>query len=188
MIKSLNEYNQIVMIEGLFSKKSKNYDELIKTLRRKSSILIIQLLDSKLILGYNHILFAVLNALKAKKNKKMISENLLMEILVYASAQRQINKSIDMLGVKKTSNRIVLVALSKSESRLHDLKNSILKMQDLSLDNSFFSIWNEEIAKKIRTIYKISKSEFNSVKRENYSDRKALEEIIIEKMALLSLS
>ena len=188
MIKSLDEYYQILLIEGLFSKKNINYDELRQRLERESSDVMIQLLDSNLILGYDHILFAVLNALKGKKNNKMICENLPMEILVYASAQRQIDKSIEMLGVRKTSHQIVLIALSKNEKILHNLKDSISKIQDLSIDNSFFNRWDKNIAKKTKTTFKISKSEFESVKRKNYSDRKIYEELIIEKMALLSVS
>jgi hypothetical protein len=44
------------------------------------------------------------------------------------------------------------------------------------------------MAGTIKTIFKISNSEFESVKRTNYSDKKIFEELIIEKMALLSLS
>lgn len=188
MIKSLDEYNQILLIEGLFSKKNIEYDELMQTLERESPNVIIQLLDGNRVLGYDHILFAVLNALKSKKNKKMISEDLPMEILVYASAQRQINKSIQILGVRKNSHRIVLVALSKSEKKLYDLLESISKMQDLSIDNSLFNMWDSEVVETIKTIFKISNSEFESIKREDYSDKKIFEELIIEKMALLSIS
>ncbi|WP_455279962.1 KEOPS complex subunit Cgi121 [[Eubacterium] cellulosolvens] len=188
MIKSLDEYNQILLIEGLFSKKNIKYDELMQTLERESPKVIIQLLDGNRVLGYDHILFAVLNALKSKKNKKMISEDLPMEILVYASAQRQINKSIQILGVRKNSHRIVLVALSKSEKKLYDLLELISKMQDLSFDNSLFNMWDGERMETIKTIFKISNSEFESLKREDYSDKKIFEELIIEKMALLSIS
>ncbi|WP_455368234.1 KEOPS complex subunit Cgi121 [[Eubacterium] cellulosolvens] len=188
MIKSLDEYDQILLIEGLVSKKTINYDELMQTLKRKSSDVMIQLFDSNLILGYDHILFSVLNALKGKKNNKMISEDLPMEILVYASAQRQINKSIEMLGVRKDSRRIVLIALSKSEKRLYDLRDLISKMQDPYIDDSLFNMWNSEMARTIKTMFKISNSEVKSVKRKNYSDRKIFEELIIEKMALLSLA
>ncbi|MGB6679808.1 MAG: KEOPS complex subunit Cgi121 [Candidatus Bathyarchaeia archaeon] len=188
MIKSLDEYDQILLIEGLFSKKNIKYDDLMQILERKSSNVIIQLLDGDRVLGRDHIIFAVLNALKGKKNNKMISEDLPMEILVYASAQRQINKSIEILGVKKNSHRVVLVALSKSEKKLYDLLESISKMQDLSIDNSSFNMWNGEMAETIKIIFKISNSEFESVKRKNYSDKKIFEELIIEKMALLALS
>ena len=37
MIKSLDEYDQILLIEGLFFKKNIQYDELIQTLEQKSS-------------------------------------------------------------------------------------------------------------------------------------------------------
>jgi tRNA threonylcarbamoyladenosine modification (KEOPS) complex Cgi121 subunit len=118
----------------------------------------------------------------------MISDDLPMEILVYASAQRQINKSIEISGVRKTSRRIVLVALSKSEKKLNNLLEAISKIQDLSIDNSLFNLWNQEMAKTIKSIFKISNSEFESFKRTDYSDKKIFEELIIEKMALLSLS
>lgn len=45
MIKSLDEYDQILLIEGLFSKKNIKYDDLMQILERKSSNVIIQLLD-----------------------------------------------------------------------------------------------------------------------------------------------
>jgi hypothetical protein len=35
MIKSLEEYDQIILIEGLFSKKNIEYDELMHTLERE---------------------------------------------------------------------------------------------------------------------------------------------------------
>jgi len=188
MIKSLEEYDQIILIEGLFSKKNIEYDELMQTLERESSDIVIQLLDGYRVLGRDHILFAVLNALKGKKNNKMISDDLPMEILVYASAQRQINKSIEISGVRKNSRRIVLVALSKSEKKLNNLLEAISKIKDLSIDNSLFNLWNQEIAVTIKNIFKISNSEFESFKRTNYSEKKIFEELIIEKMALLSIS
>jgi tRNA threonylcarbamoyladenosine modification (KEOPS) complex Cgi121 subunit len=187
MIKSLDEYEKILLIEGLLSKVIE-YNELRQTLERESPDITIQLLDGNLVLGYDHILFAVLNALKSKRNKKMISEDLPMEILVYASAQRQINKSIEILGVKKNSHRIVLVALSESEKRLYDLLESISKMQELSIDNSLFDMWDKEMAETIKTIFKISNSEFESVKREDIPNKKIFERLIIEKMTLLSIS
>ena len=61
----------------------------------------IQLFDAKKnVAGPQHLYFAAVNALNVFSKKTNISNNLEVEALLFASAQRQITKAVEMLGLK----------------------------------------------------------------------------------------
>jgi len=188
MITQLPQHNQTLLIEGLISNDGIEFAELMERFREIAPSSTIQIMDGSKILGYDHILFAVLNALKAKQNGRMICDDLSLEILVYASAQRQISNSVEMLGVKGDVTQLVLVAVSKDGAELERLRESIPQIPTLDLDSSFLNYWSREKLDRLRRIFGISDAELRSIGLQESSEKELLEKLVIERMALLTLS
>ena len=75
-----------------------------------------------------HILTSTLVALEAFKHGLNIANTLPMEVLVRASAQRQISRALKLLGVKKGRQNLVLVLIDKDRSRVEEAVARLSKM------------------------------------------------------------
>ena len=92
---------------------------------RDARIYAIQFLDSSLIASIDHLLSAAQNAVNAWKGDYMLTRGLDAEILVYASAQRQISRAIENLGIRDGLQSIALVVVGGNKK---DVRNAISKM------------------------------------------------------------
>lgn len=188
MIIQLQESNEKLLVKSLVSTEEVEFDVLMRRLREVAPSSVVQIMDGRNILGYDHVLFAVLNALNARRNKRMICEDLALEILVYASAQRQIKNSLKMLGVRRGSKHLAVVALSENRSELERLDGAIGEVEKLGPDTSFPNSWNKERLNSVKKAFKISDAEIEATRMRGLSEREVLEKLVIERMALLSIS
>jgi KEOPS complex subunit Cgi121 len=110
----------------------------------------IQLLDARGLAGKEHILHATVHAINAFKRKNNIAHDLGMEICVRASAQRQISRAIEILGLKKGLMDICVVMVG-CPPEMEDHLNSIFERDDSVLDGDtdflkgLYGLENEEI-------------------------------------------
>lgn len=74
----------------------------------------IQLLDARGIAGKEHIYHATLHALLAFQRKENIAKDLGLEICIRTSAQRQITKALDMIGLKKGNTEVCAVLIGEN--------------------------------------------------------------------------
>ncbi len=91
----------------------------------KNSSCTIQLLDARGIAGKEHILNAVIHAINSFKRKNNIANDLGMEICVRASAQRQISRAIEILGLKKGPMEICAVFVDCELNKEYNIENQI---------------------------------------------------------------
>ncbi|RJS84283.1 hypothetical protein CW706_04380 [Candidatus Bathyarchaeota archaeon] len=149
---------------------------------RETSTAHIQIFDADMIAGFDHIYFSVLNALRAFNSGRRISENLAVEILLYASGQHQIRKAIEMLGVKPSSTRILVVALSKIKD---NALQAILRFSEIvegEKSDDVVKITDEKF-EALKEAFEISDAELDAALRK--SRREALTSVLIERTALL---
>ena len=78
----------------------------------------LQFFDANLIATQQHLYFAALNALQAFQNKTNISKSLAMETMLYASAQRQIQKAIQRCGIKPQTTTMAVIIIGEKPSKL----------------------------------------------------------------------
>ena len=71
--------------------------------------IVIQVIDADIVYGKNHLISASQHAVRAFGQKKNSTNSLAMEILLYASGERQIQKAIQKVGIKKGNVNIALV-------------------------------------------------------------------------------
>lgn len=75
------------------------------------SVLAIQFFDSSMIVDELHLLSAVQNAVMAWKGNYMKSRGLDVEMIIYASAQHQIGRALELMGVTDETQAVIVVVL-----------------------------------------------------------------------------
>ena len=114
----------------------------------------VQAIDASKTAGTMHILAAAEKAIRAVQRHDSISDDLGMEILLYASGNRQIKKALSM-GARNGRNEIVLVAVGdeiplKAISELESLVETVdvisYTREKRALITTFFGITETEIA------------------------------------------
>nr|MDO8090833.1 KEOPS complex subunit Cgi121 [Candidatus Sigynarchaeota archaeon] len=97
----------------------------ISTLSEETGVTI-QLFDSSLIAGWEHLFFGALNALKAFSYAKNISNKLSVECLLYVSGQRQIIVAVKNLGIKPDTRNIGVILIGDTTNVLREVQQKIL--------------------------------------------------------------
>jgi KEOPS complex subunit Cgi121 len=145
----------------------------IKSLSEKYD-LVIQVFNADLIYGKDHLLSSYEHAKRAVNRKLNITKSLGMELLLYASGERQIKKALDKIGIKKNSVNLAILIHGRSISE--GLINKIL--QQLKLTRSDMVLDGD-----IETLYKfgLPKEEIQTVSNDKYGD------LILEKVANVDL-
>jgi tRNA threonylcarbamoyladenosine modification (KEOPS) complex Cgi121 subunit len=116
-----DETKEFVAIAELHNSSHLNQDELIKlatSMSKKS--LTAQLLNGHLIAGESHLLSAVQNAVNSRQGEYMLSRSLDVEIVVYASTQKQIGKALDALGVFDGLESIATVVVGSDRVQVEE--------------------------------------------------------------------
>jgi KEOPS complex subunit Cgi121 len=186
LLKYIGEFGKHVSITGFRNANIKNVEEFLKIIRKeKTADVEIQFFDAELVATWQHLYFAVLNALTAFKNKRNISKSLTMEIMIYASAQHQIRKATELLGIKPaTSNIAVLMIAGKAEDMKLAL-STVLKHVKAQKDDTVLEM-SVEKEKIIQNTFGISDLELETVMKGNNLE-KTLVDLVIERMALLAI-
>lgn len=126
---------------------------------------IIQLLNADAVVSKNHIVHGVNQAFLAFERGENLAKDISVEIALRCSAQRQISKAFQILGLKEGEMNLVAVLIN-----CNDYSSELSSI--FTLDESVF-ICDDE---KIREIYKISGAE---------SENMSLEDIIIDRITKL---
>lgn len=138
---------------------------LIDSIKKDSEI--IQLLNADSIASKNHVIHGVNQAVLAFERGENLAKDLSVEIALRCSAQRQISKAFNILGLKEGPMNICVVLIN-CDDYTDDLSSIF------TLDDGVF-IPNE---KNLMDIYKISDGEIENL---------SIEEIIIDKITKLTV-
>lgn len=151
-----------------------------------SEILTVQLLNGLLIADEIHLLSAAQNAINAQQGEYMLSRSLDVEILVFASAQRQIGKAIDALGVYDGLDEIAAVVIGLDEGSVEKVIHDLTKRIGKEIIPSF-PIMEERIA-RIKNHYEISDKEINTVSDTDSLESKmlALSRCLVSRVSLVA--
>jgi len=185
LLKYIEEYQRHILISGFKNAKIKDIEKLLEHVSsRKMPKTEIQFLNAYLIATWQHLYFAVLNALVAFKNKQNISKSLAMETILYASAQRQIRKAVELLGIKSDTSNIAVVAIGENPETLRLVTLSLEECIGAKEDETVLEL-SDRKTRIIRIAFEVSDLELETV-RKGDGLKKALVDLIIERMALLA--
>ena len=178
------EFNRYVEITGYRNIAFEKVEEFLKAIRKQTLKEVdIQFFEADLVATEQHLYFAVLNALQAFQNKTNISKSLAMETMLYASAQRQIQKSINLIGIKPETKNMAITIIGKKPEQIQGL------LQDLSLcvgsqtDETTLQITNDK-KEQILKVFKITNAEIETLTDCDLED--AIVDLIVERVALLA--
>jgi KEOPS complex subunit Cgi121 len=181
----LERFQEYVLTSGFREVKISDPERLLQLIAaEKHSGLEIQIFDAEGIATWQHLYFAVLNALAAFEGNANISRSLAMEVMLYASAQRQIRKATEILGIKPTSTRMAVVVVGQEAEELDSAVLMILNQTRSERDEGVLELTNGKMA-HIQRIFEITSEELDAVVKEN-DVKKAVVDLIIERMALLA--
>jgi len=136
--------------------------------------IVIQALNADVVYGKNHLISSVDHAKRAMNQKKNTTNSLSMEILLYASGERQLKLAIPKMGVKQGKSNVAFVF---ADGKISDnLVNDLLKKVSL--------IHNDKVLEgDINTLKKfgINKKAMATVSEDRYGD------LILEKVAMVDI-
>ncbi|MEW6505969.1 MAG: KEOPS complex subunit Cgi121, partial [Chloroflexota bacterium] len=128
MLKYIKEFRKYVAIVGLRNVRIKKPEELLEMFRNdKSAKVEIQFFDVTLVATWEHLYFALLNALTAFRNKDNLSKSIAMETMLYASAQHQITKATELMGIRTSTKAMAVLVVGDNAGTVEAWVQSILK-------------------------------------------------------------
>lgn len=137
----------------------------INSIKRDDDI--VQLLDVDSIVSRNHIIHGVNQAYLAFERGENLANDLSVEIVLRCSAQRQISKAFNILGLKEGEVNLCAVVIG-SNDYTEELSSLFTRDDDVLLPD------NDRLVK----IYKISEPELQNM---------SVEEIVIDRITKLAV-
>jgi tRNA threonylcarbamoyladenosine modification (KEOPS) complex Cgi121 subunit len=184
MLKPIEEHGKYVEITGFKGIKVNDAEAWLKEMRLGThQDLAVQFFDADLVATWEHLYFAALNTLTSFKNGRNVSKNVVMEQMLYASAQRQINKAIAFMGVKRGFVNVAVTIISEYPAMAEAGLSEISKRAERGPDERVLEM-SADKARRIRVAFGISDEEIEAVIENNEFER-ALVDLVIERMALL---
>jgi tRNA threonylcarbamoyladenosine modification (KEOPS) complex Cgi121 subunit len=186
LLKYIEEAGEYVEITGFRNVDIKDAEEFVKKARGEApqNVCWVQFFDADLVATWQHLYFAVLNALLAFRNRSNISKSAAMETILYASAQRQISKALPFIGVKSGSGNVAVVILGKNSDSVGAFLSAVSNRVGKEPDESVLGVSGEK-ASSIRRAFGVTEKELETVMGKS-DGGEALVNLVIERMALLS--
>jgi len=158
--------------------------KLIDEIKAQTTDCCVQLINPSLVAGFDHLYFASLNALKAFEAGRNISKDLAVEVLLYASGQHQINKAIQLLGIKSDSREVAILVVAETRNKAEEAMNKISYLLKGDRHDGVIDLTEKKIP-IIRAAFDIKNKEVEAAERE--SEKQAISDLIIERCALLAI-
>ncbi len=133
----------------------------------------VQIIDSGFVAGKEHIEFAVSQAEKAFKRGENFSNDFFIEVLVRASAQRQIKKAIEIFGLRN-SRKVILICERLPERLLREYE---CEEATLEIDEGKYE--------RIKGLFGIDEREIKTVARSGEEKKNVLADIVKDRIALI---
>jgi len=184
MLRFIEEYGSYVEITGYREVAFADAETFLKANRSQTSNGVdVQFFDARLIASWQHLYYAVLNALAAFRDKTNISKSIAVESVLYAAAQRQIHKSIAKIGIKPQTTDMAMVIVGKNSKVVEQVLGEVSAAVGGKPDESVLEL-NAQKTAKIRDVFCISQKEVESATRGNAEE--PLVDLVVERVALLA--
>jgi KEOPS complex subunit Cgi121 len=180
----LHEFNKVLTILGFKNVQIASIDAFLTKIRTVAAIPL-QFFDATFIASEKHLLFATLSALTAFQQGYRISENLEVEILLYASGQRQISKAIKLIGLKQNTSEVAAAFLTATPEEAEKMEAKISKTVPGVRDDSVLGLQEWKVEPLINA-FEVTGQELEAVANDTESTWESLLKIIIERSALLA--
>ena len=155
----------------------------LKAIAHKYAVTI-QAMNAELIAGEEHIKSAVKKAIRAMKSKRGITSDLGLEILLYASGRRQIERALEMGVTEGKKNVAIIIVDEKGEKDLEVVAEEVKSktgIEEVSLQELESELSNSNKKERIKEFFSITEDEIKAVGEEK------LKMLVLERVALLDV-
>ncbi len=136
----------------------------------------LQIINAAYVYGKDHLQSAVTHAQRAFKQKRNSCKTLAMEIMLYASGERQIQKALPKIGIAQTTKEFAIIILHKKKIDINKLKKEIADTTNLLFTDAVLGGSKETINR-----WGFTQKEMQTVPEYKYGD------LILEKVALVDV-
>ncbi len=184
MLRYVEEYRKYLEITGYQNVAFDKAEAFLKANRKHTQQNVdIQFFDAELIATQEHLFFAVLNALQAFKNKTNLSKSHAVETILYASAQRQIQKAIERCGIKPQTESMAVVIIGKDPTQIQNVVKAVTESVGSKPNENVLEMTKTKLT-KIKKVFEITDEELKILNKDNR--KKAVVNLVIERVALLA--
>lgn len=154
---------------------------------KDESLLAVQLFNASMIVDVQHLLSASQNALNAWNGGYAMARALEVEIAVYASAQRQIGRALDSVGVSDELETVAIVVIGNDDlivqNAIEDFKERIGPLSSAPFPADITRL------QMLMDHYGIERREVDLMSREDDSEaiREALSKCVVSRVSMVSL-
>ncbi|MHA1942796.1 MAG: KEOPS complex subunit Cgi121 [Candidatus Thorarchaeota archaeon] len=183
-----NDVENIVGISEIHNSNNLTQDQLLDFAKSMSSdSLTVQFMNGLLIADDIHLLSAAQNAVNALSGKYMLSRSLDVELIVYASAQRQIGKALDELGVYDGLDHIAAVVIGNDQKIVRQTLEEIIKKLGKEFSIPFEG--SKERFDRVKIHFKINEKEIRTFtdSKDNRAQQRALSKCVVSRVSLVSI-
>jgi KEOPS complex subunit Cgi121 len=157
-----------------------NVDEYIRNtlLYAEKNHVHIQLFNAEMIAGKTHLELALSHTLRAIQEGRMSTQSLEMELLLYASGERQLKHAIPKIGIKSGKSGIAIIFITDVHKGdfLCDIVDDYMNRFKINRDDTVLKATKKKILK-----WGISEKEIQTLKDKKY------EELIFERIAMVDV-
>jgi len=186
LIKRIEGYYKYIGVSGFRNVRIKDTKRFLDDIRKKTEEVSVQFFNANLIAGPEHLYFAALNAVKAFETNLSISNSLTVETLLYASAQRQIKKAVELLGITAETSEVAVLVIAETEAKARETLESISNLIPGLCDDNVIELSDEKF-EMIKELFGISDLELEAKLEKKGFEKEALVNLVIEHMALLAI-
>jgi len=185
LLKHVQEYGKYIAIAGFRNVQIGDVATFLEKARKAANENVeVQFFDAGLVASWQHLYFAALNALKAFEDGENISKSLAVEALLYASAQRQIKKATEILGIKENTDTIAVLLIGENVRQLEKALDNVSRVVCGKRDDNVLELTQDKI-ERIRRVFEVEAAEIEAVAN-GKSLEKTIIDLVIERMALLA--
>jgi KEOPS complex subunit Cgi121 len=184
MTKKTEELNENITVAGFKNVQIGDINAFLEHFKTEEMGFTVQFFDAKHVAGSQHLYFAALNALNAFQKATNISNNLAVEALLYASAQRQIKKAVKLLGIKQDSSEVAALIITTNRHGKGDCLRLVAEAVSGERDDNALELTDKKIV-GIKKLFGISDIEFDAKLEKEGHEKETLTDLVIEHMALL---
>lgn len=170
----------IFAAQGLRAKPGARAADLLNVLNGCEG-LSVQVLDASKVAGFKHLQSSALMASNSWCRGENTSKSPATEILVYASAKRQIKEAISSMGISEGSQQWAVIGFGSSAESIARLKREAELFGEL--DDSVIAINSEKI-KALIAAFRIESEALSVARTLTGSDAAAVESLILERVAI----
>jgi KEOPS complex subunit Cgi121 len=180
MQKQEHEFAYTIVAGTVSITRVDDFLDLLRDIAHKHDVTI-QAMDAELIAGEEHVQSAVKKAVRAMESNKSITNDLGLEILLYAAGKRQIDRALAM-GVSEGQMKVVLVIVAPRGGNVEGAAEKVKRIIGIKEEPvEELDLLNRDKREKLKHFFGITEEETSAV------GEKKLKLLVLERVALLDV-